>query len=130
MIGGINKLFRKVAAFKGKNEFESRLIKATYNGDLKEPKEKHVLFILDVIMGQYHEMIGPEPAIAFIMDTLFSNLKSISVVNKVLSILHRCLQEERLNLMIAVKIKEKEQMLIACVIDQDNENSDDIRMQL
>ena len=32
--------------------------------------------------------------------------------------------------MIAVKIKEKENMLFSCVRDQDTENSDDIRMQI
>lgn len=42
MIGAINKYLRKVAAIKGKTEFENRLIKATYNGDMKEAKEKHV----------------------------------------------------------------------------------------
>ena len=32
--------------------------------------------------------------------------------------------------MIAVKIKERENMLFSCARDQDNENSDDIRMQI
>jgi hypothetical protein len=32
--------------------------------------------------------------------------------------------------MIAVKIKDKENMLFSCVRDSDNENSDDIRMQI
>ena len=117
MIGAINKVFRKVAAFKGKNEFETRFIKATYCGDLKEAKEKHVLFILEVLKGQYHEMIRPKEALEYILETLFSNLKSISVINKVLSILHRSLQEEMISQMIAVKIKEKENMLISCVRD-------------
>lgn len=88
MIGAINKYLRKAAALKGTNEFENRLIKATYKGDLKEPKEKHVLFMLDVLKGQYHAMIRPKDALEKILDTLFSNLKSISVINKVLSILH------------------------------------------
>ena len=51
MLGGINKYLRKVAAIKGKNEFEKKLIKATYKGDMKEAKEKHVTFILDVLKG-------------------------------------------------------------------------------
>lgn len=63
MIGAINKVFRKVAAFKGKNEFENRLIKATYNGDLKEPKEKHVMFIIEVLKGQHHGLIRPKDAL-------------------------------------------------------------------
>ena len=32
--------------------------------------------------------------------------------------------------MIAVKIKERENILFSCVRDQDTENSDDIRMQI
>ena len=88
MIGAINKYLRKAAALKGKSEFENRLIKATYNGDMKEAKEKHVLFILSVLKGHYHELIHPREALENIMDRLFSNLKSISVINKVLSILH------------------------------------------
>jgi uncharacterized membrane-anchored protein YjiN (DUF445 family) len=75
-------------------------------------------------------MIDPRKALEKILETLFSNLKSISVINKVLSILHRSLQEEVISQMIAVKIKEKENMLFSCVRDQDLENSDDIRMQI
>ena len=41
MLGAFNKFKRKIAARKGKDEFENRLIKATHN-DLKEAKEKHV----------------------------------------------------------------------------------------
>ena len=57
----------------------------------KAAKEKHVLFILKVLMGHYHEMIGPREALDKILDSLFANLKSISVINKSLSILHRAL---------------------------------------
>ena len=85
---------------------------------------------MDVLKGQYHEMVRPKDALEKILETLFSNLKSISVINKVLSILHRSLQEEMISQMIAVKIKEKENMLISCVRDSDHEHSDDIRMQI
>jgi hypothetical protein len=54
MIGAINKYMRKAAAFKGKTEFENRLIKATYAGDMKEAKEKHVLFIIEILKGRYY----------------------------------------------------------------------------
>ena len=94
MIGAINKYMRKAAAFKGKTEFENRLIKATYSGDMKEAKEKHVLFIIEVLKGKYYQMMGPQEALDKILETLFNNLKSISVITKVLSILHRSLQEE------------------------------------
>ena len=75
-------------------------------------------------------MIRPKDAIQKILDTLFSNLKSISAINKVLSILHRSLQEETISQMIAEKIKEKQMMLISCLKDSDHEHSDDIRMQI
>ena len=130
MFGAINKYFRKVAALKGKNEFEKSLIKATYSGDLKAPKEKHVLFILDVLKGQYHEMVGPHKALQKVLETLLNNLKSISVINKVVSILHRALQEEVISQMVAVKIHEHKDMFIASHRDEDCENSDDIRMQI
>ena len=91
MLGGINKYLRKMAALRGTNEFENRLIKASYSGDLKAAKEKHVNFIIDVLKGHYFEMISSNKATEKIFDTLFKNLKSIAVVNKVLSILHRAL---------------------------------------
>ena len=86
-----------MAALKGQNLFENRLIKATYNGDLKAAKEKHVLFILEVLKGQHIDVINPRDALDKILSTLFKNLKSISVINKVLSILHRALQEEMIS---------------------------------
>ena len=43
MISGFKKVMRNISAMKGKSTFEKRLIKATYPGDSKEPKEKHVL---------------------------------------------------------------------------------------
>ena len=54
MIGSLNKLLRNVASIKGKSAFDKviiynsyfdikSLIKATYAGDEKEPKEKHLI---------------------------------------------------------------------------------------
>ena len=44
MIGGVNKILRNLESkVKGNGQFEARLIKATFNGDTKEPKEKHLL---------------------------------------------------------------------------------------
>jgi len=97
---------------------------------LKAAKEKHVVFIIDVLKGHYFEMISPAKAIDKILETLFKNLKSIATLNKTLSILHRALQEERISHIIANKIKEKENMLFSCIRDMDYEMSDDIRMQI
>lgn len=50
---------------------------------------------------------------------------------KVLSILHRCIQDELLSHMISVRIKEKENThLIQCVRDHELITSDEIRMQI
>ena len=75
--------------------------------DMKEAKEKHVLFLIDVLKGRYYQMVGPQEALDKILEMLFNNLKSISVITKVLSILHRSLQEEQISQMIAVKIQER-----------------------
>ena len=117
MFGAINKYQRKlVAAMKSKDEFENRLIKATFD-DMKEAKEKHVLFVIDVLKGRHHNMISPHKALEKILERLFTNLNIIPVIVKVLSILHRCLQDDQISQMIAVKIKEKDSMLISCMRD-------------
>ena len=97
---------------------------------MKAAKEKHVNFIIDVLKGHYFEMMSSNKATEKIFDTLFKNLKSISVVNKILSILHRALQEVRISTMIALKIKEKESLLFHCLREPEKENSEDIRMQI
>ena len=50
---------------------------------------------------------------------------------KVLSILHRCIQDELLSHMISVRIKEKENThLMKCVRDTELITSDEILMQI
>ena len=46
---GFNQIIRNVTAslIAGGSEFNTRLIKATFHGDTEEPKEKHVIFILE-----------------------------------------------------------------------------------
>jgi hypothetical protein len=46
MINGFKKVLRNMYAHKAGDAFEKGLIKATFHGDTKEPKEKHVQFIL------------------------------------------------------------------------------------
>ena len=77
MIGGINKVFRNIASLKGKSEFEKRLIKASYSGDNKEPKEKHIVFILECIKGRHLDLIRPKEALTKLFDRFFQNLTSI-----------------------------------------------------
>ena len=93
MLGAFNKFKRKIAAKKGKDEFESRLIKATHN-DMKEAKEKHVLFIIDVLKGKYTSMVNNKKGLEKLFDTLQINVHNFTVMVKILSILHRCLQDD------------------------------------
>lgn len=43
MLNGMRKVWRNMAATSGTTVFEKSLIKASFHGDTKEPKEKHVL---------------------------------------------------------------------------------------
>ena len=73
---------------------------------MKEPKEKHLickyylfknelfLVILECLKGKHLELIKPKDALSKLFDRFFNNLKSISLMIKALSILHRALQEE------------------------------------
>lgn len=56
MKGGINKIMRSIAATKGDSEFEKHLIKATYSHDTKEPKEKHVIYLMECLRGSNREV--------------------------------------------------------------------------
>ena len=129
MIGSLNKLLRSVASLKGKSAFDKvitfssnlqSLIKATNDGDVKEPKEKHLIckickrlsiVILECMKGKHLELIRPKDALAKLFDRFFNNLRSFSLMIKSLVILHRALQEEEISQMVAHKIKEKENLL-------------------
>lgn len=54
MSKGFNTMLRNMKASLTSfgSEFHQRLVKATYNGDLEEPKEKHVLFIIDCFQNK------------------------------------------------------------------------------
>ena len=54
MQGGINKMMRNFAAtIATGTEFEKKLFKATYHKDMKEPKEKHVVFLVECFANQH-----------------------------------------------------------------------------
>lgn len=100
------------------------LIKATYDGDVKEPKEKHlvcklllyfnVIVILECTKGKHLELIRPKDALSKLFERFFNNLRSFSLMVKSLIILHRALQEEDISQMVAHRIKEKENLLFPC----------------
>jgi len=72
------------------------------------------LVILECLKGKHLELIKPKEALSKLFDRFFNNLKSISLMIKALSILHRALQEEDISQMVAHRIKEKENMLYPC----------------
>ena len=53
-----------MAAVSASNAFEKGLIKASFHGDTKEPKEKHVQFILECLKGRHTELINKDDALA------------------------------------------------------------------
>ena len=57
MKGGLNKLMRNINAtvHGGSSAYQQSLVKATYDGDMKEPKEKHLLFIQECLTDHNHK---------------------------------------------------------------------------
>jgi len=94
MKGGLNKIMRNLKSSVKGCEFEKRLFKASYEGDWKEPKEKHVQFILDCFGIDLQSYISHEEVSEFIMDRINSTTKEMSSNTKMYIILHRCLTSE------------------------------------
>ena len=66
MKGGLNKIMRNInATLKGQSsQFSQSLMKATYEGDIKEPKEKHVVLIIECLTSMEHrDLIDQSDAI-------------------------------------------------------------------
>lgn len=53
-----------------------------------------VIVVLECLKGKHLELIKPKEALSKLFDRFFDNLKSISLMIKAMSILHRSLQEE------------------------------------
>lgn len=75
-------------------------------------------------------MLPKQEALDKLLDRLFGNLKSISVINKVLSIIHRSLQEEMISHEVSKYIKKKENMLFSCIREEEAENTEDGQMRI
>jgi hypothetical protein len=73
---------------------------------------------VECIKGKHLELIKPKEAVNKLFDRIFSNSKSISLLLKILSILHVALQEDEISLVIAHAIKEKEHLLYCTKEDQ------------
>ena len=53
---------RNLAAQGSNSEYEKRLAKATYSSDGVEPKEKHVVFLIECLSGEHADDISYEDA--------------------------------------------------------------------
>mmetsp|Transcript_15608 Transcript_15608/g.10981 ORF Transcript_15608/g.10981 Transcript_15608/m.10981 type:complete len:93 (-) Transcript_15608:1366-1644(-) len=92
MKGGFNKIMRNiVAASTSETEFEKRLTKATYHLDSKEPKEKHVIYLLECMNAEHRQEITIGNAVKYILDRLTNNLDNWAVNGKTLIIIHRAM---------------------------------------
>lgn len=110
MKGGFNKVFRNFAAMKGKTEFDKRLIKGTYGHDNKEPKEKHVRYLMACMKGAHSEVTASQ-ALMKILQRFIENTENWAVNLKVMVVLHRCLQDYDLSQAVANELNEKADIL-------------------
>ena len=96
MKGSFNKLFRNIASHCGSNEFERRLIKATYGDDSKAPKEKHMIYLMTVMHGSCIN-VSSEQMLATINERCeeFSDNWAVNIKSQI--VLHRILQDKMLS---------------------------------
>ena len=82
--GGFNKLLRNIAASTTDTEFEQRLTKATFSLDNKEPKEKHVIYMLECFNGEHRNQIKMEGALKMLFERLIICLENWTIDVKAL----------------------------------------------
>eukprot|EP00347_Sterkiella_histriomuscorum_P001591 403371440 len=78
--------------------------------DSKEPKEKHVFFIIECLRGSIPS-ITPREAMTKIIERFLKNIGSWACTTKIFIILHRCLQDPGLSQKMAQELKSKEHLL-------------------
>jgi hypothetical protein len=92
MQGGINKMMRNFAAsIATGTEFEKKLFKATYHGDMKEPKEKHVVFLVECFASQHKTIVSQDDAFDLFIERHRNKNNDFVANSKSYIILHRCL---------------------------------------
>jgi hypothetical protein len=92
MKGFFGKVGRNVAASVQGSEYEKRLSKATFPLDTKEPKEKHVQFIIECLSGEQSDLISYTDAYAFFLKRYTEKTDTMISVVKCYIILHRYLR--------------------------------------
>ena len=85
--------------------------------------------LLESLLGEHPEQVKPIGALKFILERHVSNLDNWSVSTKVLIILHRALQNIRVNRKIVKDLKKNEELI--CPYKKKNpENNYNIRMYM
>lgn len=87
------------------SEFEKRLFKATYNQDMKEPKEKHVQYLIECFSDKHEKDISSTQALIYLIERHKKEDGNFVINTKSFCILHQCLQVHELNKIIAQFIK-------------------------
>ena len=109
MKGGINKMMRNLAASVATgSEFEKKLFKATYHGDMKEPKEKHVVFIEECFADEHKSIVRNEDAMKLFIDRHRNKVNEFVTNTKSFIILHRCLNNNSTSNLVAQKLSQSE----------------------
>lgn len=90
------------------SEFEKKLFKATYHGDMKEPKEKHVVFIEECFAHEHKTIVSQDDAIMLFTDRHRNKINEFVTNTKSFIILHRCLNNESTFELISQKLSQDE----------------------
>lgn len=93
------------------------MIKATFTGDSKEPKEKHVICetiftsdLLSCLRGDYSD-VTPEFTITKLLDRLVKNLNYWALNTKMYIIFHRGLRDYTTTEIVAQELEKKKHQL-------------------
>ena len=79
------------AKVQGNSEFETRLCKATFPFDLEEPKEKHVIFIVECFEETHNDLISSDDALSLFLEHHQKNINEFIYNLKSFIIIHRAL---------------------------------------
>lgn len=59
--------------------------------DSKEPKEKHVIFLLECLNNEHKDLVSPLESLKYILERHITNLDNWAINTKILIIFHRAL---------------------------------------
>jgi hypothetical protein len=112
MKGGFNKLLRNIVASTTDTEYEKRLTKATFHIDSKEPKEKHVIYVMECMNGEHPKEIAKDHSLRMLIERHNVNIDDWTITTKVFIIFHRALQNVNVNRVIYKELKKFDHKLV------------------